>query len=141
MAPVGHDGADRVRRVVGERPVDLSGLSVLKAPTYRWHARQVEGRNLDLGSLDSIYEHWQPVLPAGYGGCVFVGSMRPDRQLHAGEQTAGASLLAADAMRSYVEAAPAEARAPIGSPPERTARPPRGAGTSAALAAGAKALP
>ena len=110
VAPVGADAVDRVRATLARRPVDLSGLSVVDAPTYRWRARQVEGRNLDLGSRDSIYDHWQPILPQRYSGWVFVGSMRPDRQLDAARQASGASLLAADAMRSYVDAAPSEAR-------------------------------
>jgi len=110
VAPVGRDGVERVRQALGRRPVDTAGLSVLEAPTYRWHARQVEGRNLDLGSRDSIYDSWEPRLPPGFGGWVFVGSMRPDRQVESATQAAKAGLLAADAMRSYVAAAPAEAR-------------------------------
>ena len=49
-------------------------------------------------------------MPAGYRGWAFVGSMRPDRQLEATERLAGCTLLAADAMRSYVDAAPEAAR-------------------------------
>jgi sugar/nucleoside kinase (ribokinase family) len=110
VAPVGVDAAEKVSAALKGRKVDLGGLSVVEAPTYRWHARQVKGRNLDLGSRDSIYDHWRPQLPTGYAGWVFVGSMRPDRQLEAASQAGAATLLAADAMRSYVDAAPAEAR-------------------------------
>jgi sugar/nucleoside kinase (ribokinase family) len=110
VAPVGEDAVDRVREVVGRRPVDLGGLAVVDAPTYRWHARQQGGRNFDLGSRDSIYDHWRPALPDGYKGWAFVGSMRPDRQVEAASQASAAGLLAADAMRSYVEAAPTPAR-------------------------------
>jgi sugar/nucleoside kinase (ribokinase family) len=109
VAPVGADGLDRVTQAFAGRPVDLAGLSLLDAPTYRWSARQVGGRNVDLGSRDSIYDRWSPALPAGYGGWVFVGSMRPDRQLQAARQARGAALLAADAMRSYLDTAPAQA--------------------------------
>src|SRR5262249_58604185 len=90
--------------------IDLSGLTVVDAPTYRWFADAAAGRNVDLGSQDSIYDHWSPRVPAGYRGWAFVGSMRPDRQLEAARQLAGCGLLAADAMRSYVESAPEAAR-------------------------------
>jgi len=110
LAPVGGDGVELVRRAVAGRDVSLEGLAVLEAPTYRWQARQLEGRNLDLGSHDSIYDAWQPELPAGFSGWAFVGSMRPDLQVRVARGLAGARLLAADAMRSYVAAQPEAAR-------------------------------
>jgi len=111
VAPVGRDAEMRVRAVLGCRPgIDLTSLSVVEAPTYRWFSDAEAGRNVDLGSLDSIYDHWSPQLPTGYRGWAFVGSMRPDRQLEAARQLAGCGLLAADAMRSYVESAPEAAR-------------------------------
>jgi sugar/nucleoside kinase (ribokinase family) len=111
VAPVGRDGEARVRALLDGRPrLRLDGLTVVDAPTYRWFADAEQGRNVDLGSQDSIYDHWSPRLPAGYRGWAFVGSMRPDRQLEAAERLGGCGLLAADAMRSYVEAAPEAAR-------------------------------
>jgi len=111
VAPVGRDAQARVRSVLASLPgIDLSGLTVVDAPTYRWFADAAAGRNVDLGSEDSIYDHWAPRVPPGYRGWAFVGSMRPDRQLEAAQQLAGCGLLAADAMRSYVESAPAAAR-------------------------------
>ena len=111
VAPVGRDAEARVRDALSDRPgIDLSGLTVLDAPTYRWFADAEAGRNVDLGSQDSIYDVWPPRLPAGFRGWAFVGSMRPDRQREAAEQLAGCGLLAADAMRSYVESAPQAAR-------------------------------
>jgi sugar/nucleoside kinase (ribokinase family) len=107
VAPVGRDSELRVRRALGGQPgVDLSGLAVVDAPTYRWFADAAGGRNVDLGSQDSIYDLWSPRVPYGYRGWAFIGSMRPDRQLEAARQLSGCGLLAADAMRSYVEAAP-----------------------------------
>jgi sugar/nucleoside kinase (ribokinase family) len=103
VAPVGEDGMDAVRRVLGHRPVDISRVALLDAPTYRWHAVQEHGTNRDRGSRDSIYDLWQPELPPGYDGWAFVGSMRPDRQLRAAEALRDSSrLLAADSMRSYL---------------------------------------
>jgi hypothetical protein len=111
VAPVGRDGEARVRALLGGRPrLDLAGLTVVDAPTYRWFADAHEGRNVDLGSRDTIYDLWSPRVPKGYRGWAFVGSMRPDRQLEAARQLAGCGLLAADAMRSYVESAPEAAR-------------------------------
>jgi cytidine kinase len=111
VAPVGRDGEARVRALLDARPgLDLEGLEVVDAPTYRWFADAHAGRNVDLGSQDSIYDRWSPRPPAGYRGWAFVGSMRPDRQLEAVRQLVGCGLLAADAMRSYVAAAPEAAR-------------------------------
>jgi hypothetical protein len=111
VAPVGSDGEARVRALLGGRPrLDLGGLAVVEAPTYRWFAEAHAGRNVDLGSQDSIYDCWSPVVPAGYRGWAFVGSMRPDCQLQAASRLPGCGLLAADAMRSYVEVAPDAAR-------------------------------
>jgi hypothetical protein len=112
VAPVGRDGEATVRSVLGGRPrIDLSGMAVVDAPTYRWFADAHAGRNVDLGSRDSIYDRWTPSPPAGYRGWAFVGSMRPDRQEEAARQLAGCGRLAADAMRSYVDSAPAAAHA------------------------------
>ena len=111
VAPVGRDGEAAARAVLGDRPrIDLTDLSVVDAPTYRWFADAHAGRNVDLGSRDSIYDHWSPRIPDGYRGWAFVGSMRPDRQLEAAQQLAGCGLLAADAMCSYVQSGPEAAR-------------------------------
>lgn len=105
VAPVGRDGESVVTPVLARRgdAIDVSGLQVLDAPTYRWFADAVNGHNVDLGSKDSIYDDWRPQPPSTYRGWAFLGSMRPDRQLQAAQALAGCGLLAADAMRSYVE--------------------------------------
>lgn len=111
VAPVGVDGIKRVARVFSGRPIDTALLSILDAPTYRWRAHQEHGRNVDLGSSDDIYGAWEPVLPPGFSGWAFVGSMRPDRQAQVMAALLGSSkVLAADAMLSYVLARPPEAR-------------------------------
>ncbi|HZV53279.1 MAG TPA: PfkB family carbohydrate kinase [Candidatus Dormibacteraeota bacterium] len=108
VAPVGRDAEARVRTLLARHPrIDASGLDVLEAPTYRWFADAREGRNLDLGSQDSIYDVWRPRLPRGFRGWAFIGSMRPDQQLRIARGLAGCGLLAADAMYSYVTRAPA----------------------------------
>jgi sugar/nucleoside kinase (ribokinase family) len=112
VGPVGRDAEARVRRRLAARGgIVPIGLEVVEAPTYRWFAEDAHGRNVDLGSQDSIYDAWSPRVPAGYRGWAFVGSMRPDRQLEAVRALAGCGLLSADAMRSYVEADPSEATA------------------------------
>lgn len=110
VAPIGAVDEDRVREVVGERPIDLQFMQVLDAPTYRWRAHQVEGRNIDLGSRDSIYDQWEPRVPENYAGWAFVGSVRPDRQVQLMELLAGSQLLAADSMISYIHMRGDEAR-------------------------------
>lgn len=110
VAAVGADDEARVRKLVGERPIDLQYLQVLDAPTYRWRAHQVEGHNIDLGSRDSIYDVWEPRVPENFGGWAFVGSVRPDRQVVLMEKLAGAELLAADSMISYIHIREEDAR-------------------------------
>lgn len=102
-APVGQDAVDKVAKVFEGRPIDTSLVHVLDAPTYRWKARQVGGRTVDLGSSDGIYDRWEPHVPDGFGGWAFVGSMRPDRQVDAIRKLHGAKLVAADAMLSYLK--------------------------------------
>jgi sugar/nucleoside kinase (ribokinase family) len=102
VAPVGAEEAERVRRLVASRPIDPSFVQVLDAPTYRWRAHQSDGRNIDLGSRDPIYDSWDPVVPSEYAGWAFVGSVRPDRQVQLLDRLAGAQLLAADSMVSYI---------------------------------------
>ena len=109
-APVGHDAVDQIARAFNGRPIDSELVSVLDAPTYRWTARQEHGRNVDLGSADKIYRRWEPRVPHDYGGWAFVGSMRPDRQAQAMKALHSARLLAADAMMSYVNQQPPEAK-------------------------------
>jgi len=110
IAPVGEDGAKSLAQAFSGRRIDIDGLAILEAPTYRWRAHQEHGRNVDLGSSDSIYDHWAPAVPEGFDGWVFVGSMRPDRQAELAELLSHVRLLAADAMLSYVQARPPEAR-------------------------------
>jgi sugar/nucleoside kinase (ribokinase family) len=107
---VGIDAAEQVARAFKGRPVDTRLLQVLDAPTYRWRAHQEHGRNVDLGSADDIYDAWEPALPSGFAGWAFVGSMRPDRQAQVMKMLSGAQVLAADAMLSYLQERPPEAR-------------------------------
>jgi sugar/nucleoside kinase (ribokinase family) len=102
VAPVGEADAGKVAAVIGSHPIDTTYLQVLDAPTFRWQARQEDGRNVDLGSRDSIYDAWDPVVPVGFEGWGFVGSVRPDRQAQLMNKLGGASMLAADSMLSYV---------------------------------------
>lgn len=110
VAPIGPETVDQLTAVIGSRPIDASLVQVLDAPTFRWRAQQEAGRNIDLGSKDSIYDRWEPNPPAGFDGWAFVGSVRPDRQAQLMERLGGAEMLAADAMLSYVGSRPPDAR-------------------------------
>jgi sugar/nucleoside kinase (ribokinase family) len=110
LAPVGRDAVEALHRAVGSRPIDTSLVDVLDAPTYRWRAQHHAGRNIDLGSRDSIYDVWEPKPPAQHAGWAFVGSVRPDRQAQLVLGLRGASMLAADAMLSYIRAQQPAAR-------------------------------
>jgi len=109
-APLGQDAVDKVERAFKGRQIDTGLIEVIDVPTYRWTARQEHGHNLDLGSSDRIYDRWQPHVPLDFAGWAFVGSMRPDRQAFAMHALPQTSLLAADAMLSYVTAQPPEAK-------------------------------
>ncbi len=109
VAPCGREDETRVRELLAGRPVDVTCMDVLDAPTYRWTAHQVDGRNIDLGSRDPIYDIWRPRVPPGYRGWAFVGTVRPDRQLEIIDALSGAELLAADSMVSYINARPTQA--------------------------------
>ncbi len=100
---VGKDAAELVSHAFEGRPIDTEQLQVLDAPTYRWWAHQEHGRNVDLGSTDSIYDAWEPSMPPAFAGWAFVGSMRPDRQAYVMTHLASAQLLSADAMLSYTQ--------------------------------------
>src|SRR5438132_1069351 len=110
VGPVGQESLATVKEILGSRPIDIEYLDVLDAPTYRWRGRQESERNIDRGSQDSIYDRWKPRVPAGYQGWAFVGSMRPDRQALLTIELGHSSLLAADAMLSYLQSQPEEAR-------------------------------
>jgi sugar/nucleoside kinase (ribokinase family) len=110
VAPVGAAEFEAVRAVIGSRPIDVAYLKVLDAPTFRWRAHQEQGRNVDLGSRDSIYDRWDPAVPPGFAGWAFVGSVRPDRQAQLMDRLAGAGMLSADSMLSYVHSRPIEAQ-------------------------------
>ena len=109
-APVGSDAIERFRKVFDRRPVDISLMKEFDAPTYRWTARQEHGRNVDLGSTDSIYDLWEPAAPTDFSGWAFVGSMRPDRQAQAVRMLRSTRLVAADAMLSYIKRMTPEAK-------------------------------
>jgi sugar/nucleoside kinase (ribokinase family) len=110
VAPVGRDGVEKVSRAFLGRPIDSSQLAVLDAPTYRWTAHQEHGRNVDMGSADTIYDHWDPAVPPDFSGWAFVGSMRPDKQAQAMKLLHFARVLSADAMLSYVQRQTPEAK-------------------------------
>lgn len=110
VAPVGEAETGLVTAVIGSRPIDTTYLQVIDAPTFRWRARQEDGRNVDLGSRDSIYDIWDPSVPEGFEGWAFVGSVRPDRQAQLMDRLGSASMLAADSMLSYVHSRSADAQ-------------------------------
>src|SRR2546428_3657362 len=106
VAPVGVDGAKRVAQAFSGRRINTEFLQILDAPTYRWRARQVHGRNVDLGSRDSIYDHWEPSLPPDFNGWAFVRSIRPDRQAQRTGLLHPVTLLASAPLLPHVQARP-----------------------------------
>lgn len=109
VAAVGRADEGAVREAVAGRAIDLGGLDVLDAPTFRWRARHVGHGNEDLGHEDSIYDLWQPRIPPGATGWAFAGSMRPSLQVEFLRQARKLPLRASDAMLSYTRSAPVDA--------------------------------
>src|SRR6202030_1652137 len=93
VAPIGAETAERFAEIIQGRPIDASLVQVLDAPTYRWRALNDPGRNIDLGSKDSIYDLWDPNPPPRFDGWAFVGSVRPDRQAQLVKGLEGAGVL------------------------------------------------
>ena len=107
---VGRDAQERLIAAVAGRPVDAGLVSVLDAPTYRWHAVQRDAVNIEISGENSIYAGWHPRIPEGYDGWAFVGSMPVPLQIESARLLRGASLLAGDSMRSYAAMAPGAAQ-------------------------------
>jgi len=102
--------AKRVAQAFSGRPIDIEELQIPRCPDLSLARTSRAWRNIDLGNSDNIYDSWAPVLARGFEGwalsarCGQTARRRPMAMLGAAE------LLAADAMLSYVQARPPEAR-------------------------------
>ena len=104
---VGRDRAAELERVLAGRGIDLDGLVVSDAPTFRWHARHDFSAWV---AVDTVVEEgcdplWEPRLPAGAAAApvLFLASMRPSLQRAVLAQSS-ARLVGADSMTDYTEA-------------------------------------
>ncbi|HEX3606368.1 MAG TPA: PfkB family carbohydrate kinase [Candidatus Dormibacteraeota bacterium] len=102
---VGGDGEARLRRTAAAAGVDLAGLEVSPAPTFRWRATHDFERWVTAceHAEEGAYASWRPRLEgaAARAEVLFLGSMPPAAQL---EALAGSSarLVGADSMTVYI---------------------------------------
>lgn len=89
--------------------VDLQGLQQQPGRTFAWSG--VYEENMDnrrtLETVLGVFEHFQPVLPAGYrqASHVFLGNMAPQLQLHVLNQMQSPALVLADTMDLWIQIA------------------------------------
>jgi sugar/nucleoside kinase (ribokinase family) len=102
---VGRDAEARLRRTAVEAGVDLEGLEVSEAPTFRWRATHDFDSWVTAceDSEEGAYAGWRPRLGPGAAAAevLFLGSMPPATQLDALAQS-GARLVGADSMTVYI---------------------------------------
>jgi pfkB family carbohydrate kinase len=111
---VGGDGVASLRDTVAGCDVSLDGVSISSQPTMHWWARHDFERwvTAEERTEQGAYESWEPLLPpaAATSPVLFVGSMRPDLQLRALEQS-GARLIGSDSMTVYIGSRAADVHA------------------------------
>jgi sugar/nucleoside kinase (ribokinase family) len=102
---VGRDGEARIRSLVAGTGIDLGGLEVSEAPTFRWKATHDFERWVTAceQAEEGAYAGWRPRLDpaAAAAEVLFLGSMPPSTQLDALRQS-GAGLVGADSMTVYI---------------------------------------
>jgi len=103
-AIVGEDAAGELRRSLAGLRVDLSGVEVSPAPTFRWHAAHDFERwvAVTVAEEPGCEPEWRPRLTpeAGRAPVLFLGSMRPSLQRDILAQSS-ARLIAVDSMACF----------------------------------------
>jgi sugar/nucleoside kinase (ribokinase family) len=111
---VGSDGVGSLRDTVAGCDVSLDGVSISPLETMRWWARHDFERwvTAEERTAQGAYESWEPLLPpaAAAAHVLFIGSMRPDLQLCALEQS-DARLIGSDSMTVYIGSQAADVHA------------------------------
>ena len=113
---VGRDRAAAFRELLANPAIDLEGLVVSEAPTFRWRARHDFERwvAVDTVSDEGCDPLWEPRLPAAAARApvLFLASMRPSLQRAVLAQTS-ARLIGADSMTDYTGSEPDAVRAVV----------------------------
>jgi sugar/nucleoside kinase (ribokinase family) len=102
---VGRDAEARLRALAAGAGIDLGGLEVSQAPTFRWRAIHDFERWVTASEQaeEGAYASWRPRLSgaAAAAEVLFLGSMAPAAQLSALRQSR-ARLVGADSMTVYI---------------------------------------
>lgn len=104
---VGPDYPEAHRGLLTDRGVDLAGLALSDAGTFRWHGRYHQNLNhRDTVEIQlNAYEDWTPAVPEGYRRprILFLANIGPDTQRAVLDQVEGADLVALDTMELWIE--------------------------------------
>lgn len=91
------------------RGMDLSGLQIAEGKTFRWSGEYMLDMNVrETRSIAlNVFEHFNPVLPAGYSQTPFVllGNIGPNLQNHVLDQMENPRFVIADTMDLWINIA------------------------------------
>ncbi len=94
------------------RKMDLAGLQIAEGLTFRWSGEYMVDMNVrETRSIAlNVFEHFRPVLPAGYAATPFLllGNIGPDLQNNVLDQVAKPRFVVADTMDLWINIARAE---------------------------------
>jgi sugar/nucleoside kinase (ribokinase family) len=107
LGVVGEDWPAEHTRLLQERNIDTSGLSVVPgAATFRWRGKYLDDMNQreTLEVRLNVMQEFQPALPETYRRCryLFLANGAPDLQLKVLDQCPGTTLAVADTMDHWI---------------------------------------
>ncbi|HSQ32617.1 MAG TPA: PfkB family carbohydrate kinase [Gemmatimonadaceae bacterium] len=98
---------DDLRRVLANRPIDLSGLECADGASFRWRGRYRHDLNMaeTLETHLGVFSNFRPKIPEKFRSApfVFLGNIDPRLQLEVLEQVAKPELVACDTMNFWIE--------------------------------------
>jgi sugar/nucleoside kinase (ribokinase family) len=98
---------DELRRALGSRPVDLSGLEQADGASFRWRGRYRHDLNLaeTLETHLGVFSSFHPKIPEKFRRApfVFLGNIDPRLQLDVLTQVEKPKLVACDTMNFWIE--------------------------------------
>ena len=98
---------DDLRRVLANRPIDLSGLECADGASFRWRGRYRHDLNMaeTLETHLGVFSNFRPKIPEKFRSApfVFLGNIDPRLQLEVLEQVAKPKLVACDTMNFWIE--------------------------------------
>ncbi|HTI64461.1 MAG TPA: PfkB family carbohydrate kinase [Gemmatimonadaceae bacterium] len=98
---------DELRRALGSRPIDLSGVECAEGSSFRWRGRYRHDLNMaeTLETHLGVFSNFRPKIPDQFRSApfVFLGNIDPRLQLEVLEQVAKPTLVACDTMNFWIE--------------------------------------